>query len=135
MSKKKSKKSFPILSKNMEWSRPFLESVAHVVPLHKVKKITGYTVASPKKPRYEGCCYSVGNKYNITILLSTTNYKTIYLEDALTTLAHELAHLSHWKHSPSHLGETGLILSLFGLAGIEIGIKDTAKRLMRRKVS
>lgn len=128
------------LSRNMEWSLPFLEAAADLVPLHTVSVVRGYSVPVGKEPTTEGAIthYTDGS---ITITVMLTGYTVskdtgermgASFEVALLTLAHELAHLVHWEHTPEHLLLTARLLQRFARVARQEGVQDTSRRLKRR---
>jgi len=51
----------------------------------------------------------------------------------LITLAHELAHLKHWEHTPEHFKLQTQILARFAKVLKDLGIKDTYQRINKMK--
>lgn len=96
-----------ILSKDLEWTREYVESVKSLVPnLIFLKRITAI---HGRKNVQLGCHAQLwkykNNHYRMSIYL---NYycddKKIYFStmEVLSNLAHELAHLSHFDHTTDH---------------------------------
>jgi hypothetical protein len=123
------------ISKNMEWSRPYLDAVhAHV----KVSSIKGYVVPPGKEVQTLGVCHKRRTKHAISIALNensafNTVSKPVRLEDVLFVLAHELAHTVEWDHTPEHLRVTANLLETFAIVSEKLGVKDTSLRLKRDK--
>lgn len=89
--------------------RDYVESVSHLLP--KIKQLKKISSKTGNKERYQHChgLITYFNKKSFRITLYITyhdiltdkicNYTTI---DLLQYLAHELAHLEHWDHTPEH---------------------------------
>lgn len=98
-----------IIVKKLEWMRDYVDSVSHLLP--KIKQLKKISSKSGNKERYQHChgLITYFDKKSFRITLYTTyhdlpsdkikEYSTI---DLLHYLAHELAHLSHWDHTPDH---------------------------------
>lgn len=98
-----------VITKELEWIRPYVASVEYLLPrLTQVKKITGKKALSDRGQHFVGIIIYY-NKKSIRICLYTSykdrntskviKYDTM---DILGTLAHELAHLEYWTHTPDH---------------------------------
>ena len=98
-----------VITKELEWIRPYVASVEYLLPrLAQVRKISG------KKAHSERGQHCVGlmvyyNKKSIRICIyisykdrNTSKVGRYTTLDILATLAHELAHLIHWTHTPDH---------------------------------
>lgn len=109
-----------MIVKDLEWTRDYIESVAHILPnLKYLKRISS---KRGNKERWRHCHgiinYHDQRHYRISIYLS---YHDLYSDkikpystiDTLTCLAHELAHLRHWTHSPEHKMLECFILNIF----------------------
>lgn len=104
------------INKKLEWVRPYLKRVKHLVDLSALGRISvktrfPVTVAQP----YHGIIWRKG-RGKFTILL-TLNYQEKYKYhddnkcylrlkpyskiDILMNLAHELAHITYWDHCPN----------------------------------
>lgn len=123
------------LSKNIEWLRPFVNSVAHMVPLDKLKSIKGYRVQKNMEENQDGSLIKYGGKYFMTIRIQNVpkppkdmHYKNIRYANLLDTLAHELAHLVHWEHTAEHFRLQAQILLQFSYLLDKVGIEDTSFR-------
>lgn len=110
--------------KRLQWLEPYLNKVGHLVNLNRISKINVYS------PRLDATTYAQGYatlvqgaKPYITIsiyylVISKLNplkrRKKPYAKiDILNTLAHELAHLEHWDHTPEHRKLENKISSIF----------------------
>lgn len=115
-----------MIAKELEWTRKYIEAVRHLLP--KMKKLKRLSVKKANKKyvqRVLGVCNMYHDKrhYRITLYTSGTCVDTIKpLEihliqfstlDILRTLAHELAHLEHWEHTPDHESLTCSITLVF----------------------
>lgn len=103
------------MSKELEWMREYIEAIAHMVPEIKYLRRVGTRKAKRDSiQRFHGICwkYADGKNYRINIYVSNskvdslwplkvklTKYSTI---EILCTMAHELAHLRHFLHTPDH---------------------------------
>lgn len=113
------------ISRPLLWLRPYLEEISLLIPkLNKVKQIKGRTpsIKYVQHSQAHIICDENGF-YKITL-----NYCFYFLEkirppvrrkffytkvDILRHLAHELAHLIEWNHSPEHLYLEARYLSIF----------------------
>lgn len=122
-----------------------LQSKKFGVPVWKIKKIVGYWVPPDKvenqsaqiiKPHH-------AKKYTITLLkkfqdhavvshddkskrviTSYTHIKDVKnFEETLHSLAHELAHIVHWHHTPEHLIFTARLFLSFTRKARQVGYK------------
>ena len=104
-------------SKNVEWLQPFTATLANLIPLKKLTRVKGYRVPLNNQDQVEGCCSTGDNhkSHTITLKIFKHDKKTLghqkfkafrhtrsYVSDILETYAHELAHIKHWEHTPSH---------------------------------
>jgi hypothetical protein len=109
-----------IIVKKLEWMRDYVEAVAHLLPkIRQLKKISSKT---GNKERYQHChgliTYFDKKSFRITLYVTfhdvladkIVEYSTI---DLLQYLAHELAHLEHWDHTPSHKQLECIIMGIF----------------------
>lgn len=104
------------LSNNVEWFKPYLNDVKHLVPIEQLEKIFGIV---PKLKQIQGyhahlVVESKGRKKRKYISMYLSYTSTVRLRplkrvlkafsklDLLEHLAHELAHLIHWKHTTAH---------------------------------
>lgn len=104
-----------MLTKSAEWMLPFIEAVKPLVPkirylnsiefkkpkLNTIKPSHGTTLYDKWSQRYEIVIYSHYSK-----ILKRKPMKLTYVEysliESLECLAHELAHLRHFNHTPAH---------------------------------
>lgn len=114
-----------IIAKELEWTRKYIEAVRHLLPKNKKLKRISIKKANKKYvQRVLGVCNMYNDQsYRITLYTSgayvaTIKPLTIHLIqcstlDILKTLAHELAHLEHWEHTPDHESLTCSIVLVF----------------------
>lgn len=116
-------------SKDLLWLKPFVECL-DVLPLKKLQRIKGYRVAKNLDSQSYGSIVTKdGKKYSINIETYTYSkkdkqYRKKRIEEILLTLAHELAHLVHWEHTPQHFQLQSNIMWCFSLTLHELKIKD-----------
>jgi hypothetical protein len=106
--------------KELEWVRDYINSVAHLLPkLKQLKKISSVKGNKDRFQHFHGLItYFDKKSFRITLYTSyhetlkdvIKEYSTI---DTLEYLAHELAHLEHWDHTPSHKQLQCIIMSIF----------------------
>lgn len=112
-----------ILAKKLEWLSPYIEEAKKIVPeVKKVKKVSCFKFFKDKRCPYYGMTIHLGKDkyeiklnryYNKIITLSPLKFKkSPYSKiDILCTLAHEIAHLVEWDHTPERQRvEAGLVL-------------------------
>jgi hypothetical protein len=109
-----------IIVKELEWTREYIEAVSHLIPkIRQLKKISSRKGSKEFWQHFHGLI-TYFDKKSFRITLYTTyheplsdkikNYSTI---DILQYLAHELAHLEHWDHTPQHKYLETIIMSVF----------------------
>jgi len=115
------------VSDNMSWTKPFIAIAAMRVPVWKLKAVTGYVIKPGLKIQAQArmYCHSKSD-YRLRFCLNKT--EIVSLECALTTLAHELAHLVEWEHTPRHLKLTAQLLCDFADLSQVMGVVDTSRR-------
>jgi len=99
------------LPKDLIWLKPYLEAVAHIIPLEKVQSIRYYKSRKHhKKEHHKAITYKSGNNKSFSIILRTKLPLDERLllryydqEDVMFYLAHELAHVRYWEHTTKHL--------------------------------
>lgn len=127
------------ISPNMKWAEPYLTSVSHLVPVNKITRVRGYYLPVEKFPTTEARIWMYEDgRITLSILLSgyqkTRNGKarmTMPFEVVLLSLAHELAHIKHWEHTPNHTILMAQIFSRFALVAKQQGVKDTSRRIRK----
>lgn len=104
----------------LQWTQDYIESVSYLLP--NLKYLRKVSSKQGNKERWRHChgiiTYHDKKHYRITIYLS---YHDLYSDkikpystiDTLICLAHELAHLQHWTHSPEHKLLECQILTIF----------------------
>ena len=132
--------------RNAHWLKPYVSSVAHLVPVHRVTEIIGFKVPLNKRDNTSaqitmfgnGSCKITINLFNHAIVsLGNQKFKKIFfrhenIETVLMALAHELAHLKVWEHTPAHLELTAKILRVFAKTAAKQNVLDTSHRLRIR---
>lgn len=109
-----------IIVKELEWVRPYIESVSHLLPhLKQLRKISS---KRGNKERWQHChgliTYFDKKSFRITLYMDYHEFYTDKIKpystiDLLQYLAHELSHLEHWDHTPQHKQLECIILSMF----------------------
>jgi len=117
------------------WLEPFVDAVAHLVPIERLNAIKGYKVLKNKEPSQQGQIIMdlASRRFVITIKALKYNkeskcYKNEYIGTVLETLAHELAHTKFWEHDTNHWKLQASIQSEFGNVLERDGIEDTGVR-------
>ncbi len=106
--------------KELEWVRSYILSASHLLPkIKQLKKISSRKGSKEYWQHFHGLI-TYFDKKSFRITLYTTyhdgltdtikNYSTI---DILQYLAHELAHLEHWDHTPQHKQLECIIMGIF----------------------
>lgn len=95
-----------IISKDLEWTKEYIDSVHSLIPnLIFLKRITSI---HGRKDVNLGCHAQLwkykNNHYRMSLYLNYYADKKVYFStmELLCNLAHELAHLSHFNHTPDH---------------------------------
>jgi predicted metal-dependent hydrolase len=127
-----------ILSKKLEWLRPYLDAAKGLVNTDKLKAITHYTVPISKVKHTEACLIRYDTKnYKMTITLYDhkrvklpngkfkMTHKRHRLSYILDSLAHELAHLKYFDHRPEHIVLQCKILARMAKVAKKLQITDT----------
>ena len=108
------------ITKELEWVKDYLDKIEHLVP--KVKHLKKISSKRGNKERWQHChgliTYFDKKSYRITLYLTyhdlpSDKIKQYSTLDLLQYLAHELAHLVHWDHTPEHKILECEILSIF----------------------
>lgn len=107
------------LSTELEWLKPYLKRVKNIIPVHKLEKIIS---GKPREEQIQHSHAQLVTEYNPNTGHTKRRYITLNLYymksrklkptlrskepfskiDLLETLAHELAHLKEYKHTPQH---------------------------------
>lgn len=104
------------ISKRLEWLYPYLDAVEDVIPrFKKMESIRTIRSSKTKRDRTMGELCLENGTYTLKLRaqyqhltfgskLSKVDVKLCKLSkiDILCTLAHELAHMYHWDHTPEH---------------------------------
>lgn len=132
------------VSDNMLWSLPFIHAAGELVPLEKIKDVTGYSLRRPQTawatPDF-AVCVKHGKKYAVRIRLTGWEdsqekkpvQRPLYTAVVLDSLAHELAHIVHWEHTPQHLALQSDLMKRFAIVAEREGVQDTYDRLGRKR--
>ena len=109
-----------VIVKELEWMRDYIDNVSHLLP--KIKQLKKISSKKGNKERWQHChgliTYFDNKSFRITLYLTyhdiltdkIENYSTI---DLLQYLAHELAHLEHWDHTPQHKQLECILMGIF----------------------
>jgi len=109
-----------VIVKELEWMRDYIDNVTHLLP--KLKQLKKISSKKGNKERWQHChgliTYFDKKSFRITLYLTyhdmptdkIKNYSTI---DLLQYLAHELAHLEHWDHTPQHKQLECILMGIF----------------------
>lgn len=123
-----------ILHKQLKWIGPYLEDVAHMVPLEKVCRIN-LLFYKGKRPPYVGLCTAwTDQTYSILVKMPDTIKNEVPLapwaqEEILCHLAHELAHLAHWDHTRERFLLEALIYHQFAVTLNRLGYEEERNRV------
>jgi hypothetical protein len=95
--------------KELSWVKPFIESVSHLLPnIKQLKKISTRRGSKDRWQHFHGLItYYDKKSFRITLYMTYHDMPTDIIKDYSTIdllqyLAHELAHLDHWDHTPDH---------------------------------
>ena len=102
------------LPDKLEWLRAYIDLAKRTVPTSRLRKMYIIPSSLDKRHKLEGCLVEIkkGKQYDIGIYLeyqemtfSQDGQVHIQLKpyskmDLVELLAHELAHLKHWEHTP-----------------------------------
>jgi hypothetical protein len=127
-------------SKDLEWLRPYVDSVRKLVPhVEGVDSIKSYRISKLKNESSEAWCHLQDGRFHIRLknyyhivegrdIKLVTEVKREYVAKVLDSLAHELAHTTEWEHTPRHFRLQALILVQFSLVLEDQGVTDTWAR-------
>jgi hypothetical protein len=103
------------IAPELEWVRPFLECVEHLVPIARLPKIQALKGRVDKVHNFRAVIMKdelTDEIFYISLYLYVyrtkrlnpySRYKVTYGKiTILEHLAHELAHMNHWNHTPAH---------------------------------
>ncbi len=117
------------------WLAPYVNQVAHLVPVDRLDMVKGYKVLKNKEINQQGQIIMDLATKRFVITLRTEKYskeskkyKNEFISNVLEVLAHELAHMSHWEHTPAHWKLQATIQAEFGNVLNRQGVKDTQVR-------
>lgn len=115
-----------IIAKELEWVRDYVYSAKHILPhLKQLKRISIRKANKKHIMRCHGSCnkYADSSHFRITLYVNYSSvdcYEPLVVKiyhyskiDILRFLAHELAHLEHWDHTPDRMFLECSILSIF----------------------
>lgn len=125
--------------KNTRWLKPYVESATGLAPLHRLAYLKAYKVPLEKAERAAASTIKINQimfGINLTLWshsfkkikgrkMKKTNHRRLDLAFILDSVAHELAHMVHWDHTPAHLELTARILVRLAKKAKELGVKDT----------
>jgi hypothetical protein len=120
--------------KSVAWFKPFVESVADLVDLNRISSIRGFRVRKGYEEKTYGSAIKYKRKFSINIKMwnyikATDCYRRRTMAGVLEILAHELAHIHHWDHSPDHWRLQAQIQLRFTKVFEKFGIVDTSVRI------
>lgn len=123
------------LTKSVTFLEPFLKGLQPIIPMHKVSHIRGYRVAKGLNERGQASIIRHSTKrYTINLKVEALvdgnkqhEYQTI--EQILLDLAHELAHLKEWQHTPEHFKLQAKVMLHFAKLLKVNDIKDHSRRI------
>lgn len=124
------------LTKNVEFLKPFLKGL-RLIQLSKVSTIRGYRVGTGLNEQQRASIIRYSNKkYCINLKVRNltdhnNSYKHPTIEQILIDLAHELAHLKEWEHTPKHFKLQAKIMLHFSNVLKELDITDHSTRINR----
>jgi hypothetical protein len=131
------------ISPELEWLRPYMEAISDVFcRSKKIKKITIMRSSTKKRDRAYAELRKTHRSFQIAMrteyqYISTNPFridlKPLSKVDLLCTLAHEIAHLYHWTHSPEHKLLENAISSTFMLQLSETDYIDEETELKERR--
>ncbi len=121
------------------WMKDYVQSAKGLVDLSRLTEIQGYQVPLDKEPTSSASILrNQGNWFKIMIRLTKPQFDNLGngkfkaiahlpedLAFLLDSLAHELAHLEYWEHTPSHLKLQAQILVKFAEVAERKEVKDT----------
>ena len=104
------------LPKNIEWLREYIDLAKSQVPVHRLDKLYVISASTNRSHKIHGVLNELTGRpksYDLGMYLMYQSYtvgeagvsielKAYSKIDILRTLAHELAHLKHWEHTPQH---------------------------------
>ena len=131
-------------SKNTEWLRPFIVASGKYVPIEKLRKVHGFRVAKGLEEQVDGSILKWNGKFSINLRMQNLKedkkkYQNVRYEALLVVLAHELAHMLEWEHTPEHFRLMTQIMRRFVRVLRNLPVEDTSlmwdKRLKRNKDS
>lgn len=125
-----------VITKNLEWTREYIEAVAHLIP--NLKRLKRISHKYGNKEKWQHChgliTYYDQKHYRITLYLTyhdqyTDKIKPYSSIDLLQYLAHELAHLKEWEHTPDHKMLECIIMQIFMVKLKEKGYESEEEEL------
>ena len=137
------------INASLEWVRDYLRRVKHLFPYNRLVRIRAKATApiNAKEP-YNACILhdEVEDTYEI-ILVTNWQEKYKYFDgnkchlrhspfsriDLLNHLAHELAHMLHWRHTPEHKILESKITTLFMKQLLRDGYVSEEDELNRKR--
>lgn len=106
--------------KKLEWLKDYIVEAEHILP--KIKQLKKISSKTGNRGRWQHChgliTYFDKKSFRITLYvtyhdLPSDKIKKYSTVDLLQYLAHELAHIEHWDHTPDHKLLECKILSVF----------------------
>jgi len=127
------------MSPELLWLRPFVMCAKDLCNIKRIDGIRGYAVPLDKSEQGDAQIIETIATKRVVILIRVMNHRAkngivvsrspSYISEILDHLAHELAHLKHWEHTPKHYKLQTTIMRRFASILEEQGITDTWKRI------
>jgi hypothetical protein len=106
--------------KEWEWMHEYIDTVSHLLP--RIKQLKRISLKKGNKERWQHChgliTYMDHKSYRITLYKTYHDFPSDTIRpystiDLLQYLAHELAHLEHWDHTPDHKQLECILMGIF----------------------
>lgn len=127
------------ISPELEWIRPFIRIAGEYVNTNRIKSVTGFAVPLGKSEQLDAHILVDNDTHKADLMIRVMNHygahgrithrKPSYISEILDHLAHELAHLSEWEHTPTHFFLQHEIMKMFSCIMEKHNITDTWKRI------
>lgn len=120
-------------NKNVKWLKPFVEAASKYINVKKITKVKGFRIPfSLQELTYATVTINRKNEISINVRIfnqlkvkGKNKHKPASIAQILEHLAHELAHLGEWEHSPAHFELTARIQLEFAKVLRKLKIEDT----------
>lgn len=126
-------------SSNVRWLIPFVRAAKPLIPYQKLKRVHGYHLSTRMGVASSGTItrnttghFKISiplNDYSIHRPRDSKRAKIIevvpnYTWEILSSLAHELAHMVHWEHTPAHMRLEARLMIRFANTCVKLKITD-----------